>query len=118
MSIKQAFLDNSKKLTEIKIEELGVTAYLKKWSVLERSQIIPLITKTEKLETEEEKIKAMNNVMADVVCANLKNEDGSKVFDEEDLELLQNSDAEMIENIFQKILEINGMGEQKEIAKK
>lgn len=114
MSIKQAFLNYKNKLKEIKIEELGVSVYVAKWSGKDRARVITKVGDIEKL-GQDKMIKAMTELVLEFV----KDENGNRVFEDSDLKTLMEFDGEIIQRIFEEIMNYNGLGdpEVKEAAK-
>ena len=110
--IKQAFLNSKKTLEPIEVPELGTKVYIGKWSARQRSVILPDIIAIGD-ESNKDKYSEMVEGMAKVVQGTLKDIEGNRVFEDtaEDLAILLDFDGEVIEKLFNKILDYNGIGE-------
>lgn len=119
-NIKQAFLNYKLKTIEIDVKEIGVKLYAKKWSAKERAKILSSVQKVEQLQ-DENNIIDMYETMSKIIQQTALEENGNRVFNDtkEDLEILLNFDGELIQEVFEQIMDINGMGEKavKEAAK-
>jgi hypothetical protein len=121
MSIKQSFINANRKSKAIEIEEIGETVYISKWSAKQRAIIIPGISGFEEAETNAQKYEEMIRGMARIVQVSLLDSSNARVFDDsqEDLEILLDFEGDVIQHLFNEILDYNGLGESnvKEAAK-
>jgi len=113
MNIKQAFLNSKKQLKEIEIKEFEITAYIGKWSGKDRARMLERVGNIDKLE-ESKNYGEMVNHMATVVQESLKDAEGNRVFTDstEDFDLLMEVDGDVIQDIFEEIMDYNRLGKQ------
>ena len=105
MLTKQAFLDKKIQTKKIEVPEWNDHVYVKKLSAGERSI---LITSNAESQGMDSVVKTLQLVICD--------ENGTRIFDnsEEDFNLLNSKDGVVLENIFNKVLEFNSLGEEEE----
>jgi len=87
------------KTTEVDVEQWGGSLLVKKLSVAERDELAEYYS---------DQSTAQNAALQTIVRA-VVNEDGSRMFSDDDLNLLASQDAEAITALYTGILEFNGI---------
>jgi len=98
---------NDIKTVEIDVPEWGVTVYVREWSGVER-------TKAMQQFRQEEDAQPSAEVMARILCGVLRDEDGRLIFDDTDAPALANKSGAVLDRLFMRAMEINGIGRKAE----
>lgn len=95
---------NDRPLTEVHVPEWDATVYLRALTARERDQIVALATREEGKEGSDRllSVTLVGRCMCDV--------DGRRVFEDADLAALADKSGAVVDRLFAKAMEINGIG--------
>jgi hypothetical protein len=95
-------------IKEIEVPELGGNVYIRKWSGKDRAKFLQASITVDSGNVDVKYEKIFDN-MSLVVALSLCDETGARMFNDEEIELINELNADAIQSIYQHALELNSL---------